>query len=117
MSPRPTPRPCSTARSSSCERPAMRWRDDDHVDPGIDADVEELGPWGPELTALRQDARPEFLAELDKRLAPDFAPGGADERIAAAERPPRRRLRLWPALPVAAPVAAALVVAVVLVAG
>src|SRR3954451_13341441 len=95
----------------------MRWRDENHVDPGIDADLDELGPWGPELTALRQDARPEFLAELDKRLAPDFARGRADERIAAAEHPPRRRLRLWPVLAVGAPVAAALVVVVVVVAG
>src|SRR4051794_36121054 len=92
----------------------MRWRDENHVDPGIDADVEELGPWGPELTALREDPRPEFLAELDKRLAPDFARGRADEKIAAAEKP-RRRFRLLPALGVAVPVAAAAVIAVVLV--
>src|SRR3954447_18322780 len=92
----------------------MRWRSDDHVDPGIDAELAELGDWGPELRALREDPRPEFLAELDKRLAPDFARGRADEKLGAAEKP-RRRFRLLPALGVAVPVAAAAVVAVVLV--
>src|SRR3954449_5952126 len=95
----------------------MRWRSDDHVDPGVDAELAELGDWGPELRALREDPRPEFLAELDKRMAPDFARGRADEQIAAAEQPKRARFRLWPALAVGAPAAAAVIVAVVLIAG
>jgi hypothetical protein len=94
----------------------MRWRRDEHADPGVDADLAPLGDWGPELLALREQPSPEFLARLDRRLQPDFARGRADERQTAAERP-HRRLRLWPALAVAAPAAAAVVVAVVLIAG
>jgi hypothetical protein len=93
----------------------MPWRDREPADPGIEADLAELGDWGPELMALREEPRPEFLAELDRRLQPDFARGRADEELAAQR--PKRRLRLLPTLGIAVPAAAALVVAVVLIAG
>jgi len=92
----------------------MRWRNGEHEDPGVEADLAELGEWGPELRTLRAEPTPEFLAELDRRMAPDFSRGRAEEERAAR---PRRRLRLWPALAVAAPAAAAVVVAVVLFGG
>src|SRR3954452_4661051 len=94
----------------------MKWRDDEHADPGVDADLADLGEWGPELTALRQEARPEFLADLDRRMASDFARGRQEEELAAAEKP-KRRLPLWPTLGVAIPALTAVIVAVVLVAG
>ena len=93
----------------------MRWRERPPEDPGADAELAELGEWGPELLALREEPRPEFLAELDRRMHPDFARGRADEELAAAQ--PRRRLRLLPALGIAVPAAAAAVVAVVLIGG
>ncbi|HEX3316974.1 MAG TPA: hypothetical protein VHR88_03080 [Solirubrobacteraceae bacterium] len=94
----------------------MRWPDGRHDDPGIDADLAELGKWGPELRVLRQDPRPAFLVELDHRMQPEFSRGRADEERAAQRARPRRR---WlPALAIAAPAAAAAVaVIVVLVAG
>src|SRR3954453_21291581 len=94
----------------------MRWREHPPEDPGLDADLAELGEWGPELLALRQEPRPEFLADLDRRMAPDFARGRQEEELAVAEKP-KRRLRLWPTLGVAVPALAAVVVAVVLIAG
>src|SRR4051812_23629513 len=93
----------------------MRWREHPPEDPGLDADLAELGEWGPELLALREEPRPEFLADLDRRMQPDFARGRADEEL-AGERP-RRRLRLLPALGIAVPAAAAAVVALVVIAG
>src|SRR4051812_24430323 len=90
----------------------MRWRERQPEDPGVEADVAELGDWGPEVLALRAEPRPEFLADLDRRMQPDFARGRADEEIAA--QPPRRRLGLLPALGIAVPAAAAAVVAVVI---
>src|SRR5436190_24144136 len=93
----------------------MRWRERPPEDPGLDADLAELGDWGPELLALREEPRPEFLDELDRRLQPDFARGRADEAMAAQR--PKRRLRLLPALGIAVPAAAAVIVAVVLIAG
>ena len=94
----------------------MRWRSGTHEDPGVEADLAALGAWGPALHALREEPSPELLDRLDRRLQPDFARGRAEEGQIAAERP-RRRLRLWPALAIGAPAAAALVVAVVLIAG
>jgi hypothetical protein len=93
----------------------MRWRERRPGDPGVEADVVELGEWGPELLALRAEPRPEFLARLDRRMQPDFARGRADEQLAVQR--PRRRLGLLPALGIAVPAAAAAVVAVVLIAG
>jgi hypothetical protein len=93
----------------------MRWRERPPEDPGLNADLAELGEWGPELLALREEPRPEFLADLDWRMQPDFARGRADEEL-AGERP-RRRLRLLPALGIAVPAAAAAVVALVVIAG
>jgi hypothetical protein len=92
----------------------MRWRERQPDDPGVEADLVELGEWGPELLALRPEPRPEFLADLDRRMQPDFARGRADEQL-AAQRP--RRLRLLPVLGIAVPAAAAAVVAVVVIAG
>ena len=93
----------------------MRWRERQPDDPGVEADLVELGEWGPELVALRAEPRPEFLADLDRRMQPDFARGRADEQLAAQR--PRRRLGLLPALGIAVPAAAAAVVAVVVIAG
>jgi hypothetical protein len=92
----------------------MKWRE--HDDPGIEADLAELGEWGPELRALREEPTPAFLQELDRRLQPDFSRGRSEEQIAATEKP-KRGFRLWPALAIGAPAAAALVVVVVLIAG
>jgi hypothetical protein len=94
----------------------MRWHDGRDEDPGIEADLAELGDWGPELRALRQDPRPAFLVELDHRMEPEFSRGRADEERAAQRARPRRR---WmPALAIAVPAAvAAVVVVVVLIAG
>src|SRR4051812_6622464 len=69
----------------------MRWRERPPEDPGLDADLAELGEWGPELLALREEPRPEFLADLDRRMQPDFARGRADEELAGEA--PRRRPR------------------------
>jgi hypothetical protein len=93
----------------------MKWRERQPEDPGIQADLAELGEWGPELLALREEPRPEFLAELDRRMQPDFARGRADEELAAQR--PRRRFRLMPALGIAVPAAATAIVAVVLISG
>src|SRR4051794_18142613 len=68
----------------------MRWRERQPDDPGVEADVADLGAWGPELLALRAQPRPEFLAHLDRRMQPDFARSRADEQLAAQR--PRRRL-------------------------
>lgn len=94
----------------------MRWRNGEHEDPRIEADLAALGEWGPELRALREEPSPEFLARLDRRMQPDFARGRADEQQTESARP-GWRLRFWPALAVAAPAAAAVIVAVVLIAG
>jgi hypothetical protein len=89
----------------------MRWRNGGHEDPGVEADLAELGQWGPELRALRQEPRPAFLVELDRRLQPEFSRGRADEERAQRRVRPRRR---WmPALAIAAPAAAAAVVVIV----
>src|SRR5215208_4000579 len=93
----------------------MRWHERQPDDPGVEADLVELGEWGPELVALRAEPRPEFLADLDRRMQPDFARGRADEELAAQR--PRRRLGLLPALGIAVPAAAAAVVAAALIAG
>jgi hypothetical protein len=93
----------------------MKWRERQPDDPGVEADVAELGKWGPELLALRAQPRPEFLDHLDRRMQPDFARGRADEQLAAQR--PRRRLGPLPALAIAVPAAAAAVVAAVLIAG
>src|SRR4051794_21745664 len=93
----------------------MRWRERQPDDPGVEADVADLGAWGPELLALRAQPRPEFLVHLDRRMQPDFARGRADEQLAAQR--PRRRLGPLPALGIAVPAAAAAVVAAVLIAG
>jgi hypothetical protein len=93
----------------------MRWRERQPDDPGVEADVGDLGAWGPELLALRAQPRPEFLAHLDRRMQPDFARGRADEQLAAQR--PRRRLGPLPALGIAVPAAPAAVVAGVLIAG
>src|SRR5215212_9003212 len=93
----------------------MRWRERQPGDPGVEADVAELGEWGRELLALRAEPRPEFLAHLDRRMQPDFARGRADEQLAAQR--PRRRLGPLPALGIAVPAAAAAVVAAALIAG
>ena len=94
----------------------MRWHNGEHADPGIEADLAELGEWGPELRALREEPSPEFLARLDGRLQPDFARGRADER-ATEDKQPWWRTRLWPAFAIGAPAAAGIVIAVVLIAG
>jgi hypothetical protein len=82
----------------------MRWRERRPGDPGVEADVADLGEWGPELLALRAEPRPEFLACLDRRMQPEFARGRAHEQLAAQR--PRRRLGLLPALGIAVPAAA-----------
>ena len=94
----------------------MRWHNGEHADPGIEADLAELGEWGPELRALREEPSPEFLARLDGRLQPDLARGRADER-ATEDKQPWWRTRLWPAFAIGAPAAAGIVIAVVLIAG
>jgi hypothetical protein len=93
----------------------MRWRERRPGDPGVEADVADLGEWGPELLALRAEPRPEFPARLDRRMQPELARGRAHEQLAAQR--PRRRLGLLPALGIAVPAAAAAVVAAVLIAG
>jgi hypothetical protein len=110
----------------------MKWRNGERPEPEVERDLAAvdagaagepppdpnlaaLTQLGGDLHALRQEPRPEFLADLDKRMAPDFSRGRADERIAADA--PRRRSRLMPGLFVAVPAAAAVVIAVILVAG
>src|SRR3954453_15313739 len=111
----------------------MKWRNGERLDPEVERDLAAVdagaagqGPTDPDraslaelgadLRALREEPRPDFLADLDRRMAADFSRGRADEQL-AGETPKRRRSRIMPGLFVAVPAAAAVAVAVVLVAG
>jgi hypothetical protein len=111
----------------------MKWRNGERPDPEVERDLAAvdagaagqpapdparapLAELGADLHALREEPTPEFRADLDRRMASDFARGRAEERQAGAE-PRRRRSRIIPGLFVAVPAAAAVAIAVILVAG
>jgi hypothetical protein len=111
----------------------MKWRNGEPLDPEVERDLAAvdagaagqpppdpdraaLSQLGADLHALREEPTPDFLADLDRRMTPDFARGRAEERQAEAA-PQRRRSRIIPGLFVAVPAAAAVIVAVILVAG
>jgi hypothetical protein len=111
----------------------MKWRNGEGLDPEVERDLAAvdagaagqpppdperaaLAELGADLHALREEPSPDFLADLDRRMAPDFARGRAEERQADAA-PQRRRSRLIPGLFVAVPAAAAAAVVVILLVG
>jgi len=111
----------------------MKWRNDERLDPEVERDLAAvdagaagqpppdperaaLAELGGDLHALREEPTPDFLADLDRRMAPDFARGRAEAHQAEAA-PRRRRSRLMPGLFVGVSAGAAAAVAVVLIVG